>query len=166
MSEPRLTHLDDAGRAHMVDVASKPATLRRAVAEGRLVLAAATLALLQSGQVAKGDALAVARVAGIQGAKRAAEWIPLCHPVRLDAVQIAFEPEEGGQACAIRIRAEVVAVDRTGVEMEAMTAVAAAGLALYDMIKGVDRSARLADVCLLSKEGGRSGVWRRDATHG
>jgi cyclic pyranopterin phosphate synthase len=108
--------------------------------------------------VAKGDAWAVARLAGIQGAKRASEWIPLCHPVRIDEVRVEVEPTPPD---AVRIRAEVVAKDRTGVEMEALCAVSAAALALYDMIKAIDRSARIEDVRLLHKSGGRSGTWDR-----
>ncbi|MDF1702370.1 MAG: cyclic pyranopterin monophosphate synthase MoaC [Planctomycetota bacterium] len=158
--DSKLTHLDEAGRAHMVDVSAKQSTVRRAVAEGRVAMRPATVALITSGTVAKGDALAVARVAGIQGAKRAADLIPLCHPIRLDKVSIDLAPEDE----AVRITADVVAFDRTGVEMEAMAAVAAAGLALYDMIKGVDRSARLEGVQLLRKEGGRSGLWLRAET--
>jgi cyclic pyranopterin phosphate synthase len=158
MGDARLTHLDAEGRAHMVDVSAKEPTLRRAVAEGLVHMAPATLDLVTSGAVAKGDALAVARLAGIQGAKRTADLVPLCHPVRLDHVAVDLEPLPPG---GVRIRAEAVAFDRTGVEMEALTAVAAAALALYDMIKGVDRSAEIATVRLLSKEGGRSGPWSR-----
>lgn len=158
MEQERLTHLDDEGRAHMVDVSAKHDTLRRAVAECLVRMQPRTLALIVAGKIEKGDALAVARVAGIQGAKRTSDLIPLCHPIRLDKVSLLLEPV--GQD-TMRIEAEAIAVDRTGVEMEAMTAVMASGLALYDMIKGVDRSACLAQVRLLSKEGGRSGTWRR-----
>ena len=158
MGDPELTHLDEAGRAHMVDVSAKQPTARRAVAAGLVRMQPATVARVADGQVAKGDALAVARIAGIQGAKRAADLIPLCHPIRLDKVRVELEPGEDG----IRITVEAVAFDRTGVEMEAMAAVSAAALALYDMIKGVDRSASIADVRLLRKEGGRSGTWTRD----
>ena len=159
MGDPKLTHLDDAGRAHMVDVSAKQPTVRRAIAEGVVRMAPETVGLIVDGGVAKGDALAVARIAGIQGAKRAADLIPLCHPIRLDKVHVDLVPETDG----VRIRVEAIAFDRTGVEMEAMAAVAAAGLALYDMIKGVDRSANLADIHLVRKEGGRSGLWTRDA---
>lgn len=158
MTDPKLTHLDDAGRAHIVDVSSKTSTLRRAVATGVVRMQPATVGLITGGEVAKGDVLAIARVAGIQGAKRTAELVPLCHPVRLDKVRVDLEAEEDG----LRITVEVVAFDRTGVEMEAMAAVTTAGLALYDMIKGVDRAAELAEVRLLRKEGGRSGDWSRD----
>ena len=163
MPDGRLTHLDDEGRAHMVDVSAKPATTRRAVAEGWVVMAPATLALVQAGGLAKGDALAVARIAGIQGAKRTADLVPLCHPVRLDKVHLDLEPGADGR---MHVVAEAVAVDRTGVEMEALCAVSAACLALYDMIKGVDRSALIERIQLRSKEGGRSGTWRRDEPGG
>ena len=142
----------------MVDVSAKPATRRRALAEGFVHLAPATLRLLRAGRIAKGDAYAVARLAGIQAGKRTSEWIPLCHPVRLDELRVDLAPAGPGR---VRITAEAVAVDRTGVEMEALVAVAAAGLALYDMIKAVDRSAALEGVRLLEKEGGRSGRWVR-----
>ena len=162
MSEPKLTHLDEAGHAHMVDVSAKQPTARRAVAEGVVRMQAETIDLIEAGGVAKGDALAVARIAGIQGAKRAADLIPLCHPIRLDKVRVAFESQRGDKPC-VRITVEAIAFDRTGVEMEAMAAVGAAGLALYDMIKGVDRSASLAGIRLLRKEGGRSGTWTRES---
>ncbi len=146
----------------MVDVSAKQSTARRAVAEGVVRMQASTVDLIESGGVAKGDALAVARIAGIQGAKKAAELIPLCHPIRLDKVRVELEPQRGDKPC-VRITVEAIAFDRTGVEMEAMAAVSAAGLALYDMIKGVDRSASIAGIRLLRKEGGRSGTWKRDA---
>ena len=145
----------------MVDVSAKAATLRRAVAEGFVRMRPETVALIQAGGVEKGDALAVARIAGIQGAKRTSDLVPLCHPLRLDRVGVTLEPEGADR---FRIEAEVVAVDRTGVEMEALTAVAAAALTLYDMIKGVDRSAAISEIRLLTKEGGRSGVWQRPAS--
>ena len=159
MTESNLTHLDDEGRAHMVDVSAKQSTMRRAVAEAFVRMEPATLGLVTSGEIEKGDALAVARLAGIQGAKRTADLVPLCHPIRLDKVGVDLTPQ--GDA-AIRIETEAIAFDRTGVEMEALTAAMAAALALYDMIKGVDRSAHITDVRLLSKEGGRSGTWRRE----
>jgi cyclic pyranopterin phosphate synthase len=159
MPPDRLSHLDEQGRAHMVDVSAKPATARRAVAEGRLRLAPATLARVFGGGLAKGDALAVARLAGIQGAKRTPDLVPLCHPVRLDQVVVDLAPDEPEH---VRVTVTAAAVDRTGVEMEALTAVCAACLALYDMVKGVDRSAEIVGVRLLSKEGGRSGTWTRE----
>lgn len=158
MRPRRLTHLDASGRARMVDVAEKPETLRRAVAEGRVRLSPATLRLLVRGRLPKGDAFAVARLAGLQAGKRASEWIPLCHPVRLTDLSVDLAPDGPGR---VRVTATAVARDRTGVEMEALVAVAAAGLALYDMVKAVDRSAELVSVRLLAKEGGRSGAWRR-----
>lgn len=161
MNDPRLTHLDERGRAHMVDVSSKPDTARRAVAEGFVRMAPETQQLITAGQIEKGDALAVARMAGIQGAKRTSDLIPLCHPIRLDKVAVSLETDGEDR---MRILVEAIAVDRTGVEMEALTAVAAAALALYDMIKGVDRSAGIETIRLLSKEGGRSGTWTRAAS--
>ena len=145
----------------MVDVSAKPATRRRALAEGFVRLAASTLRMLRSGRLAKGDAFAVARLAGIQAGKRTSEWIPLCHPVRLDELRVDLAPAGAGR---VRVTAEALAVDRTGVEMEALVAVAAAGLALYDMVKAVDRSAALEDVRLLENEGGRSGRWVRPSS--
>jgi cyclic pyranopterin phosphate synthase len=153
-----FTHLDEGGRARMVDVSEKPATARRAIAEGFVRLARSTVAALREGRIEKGDALAVARVAGIQAAKRAAEWIPLCHPIRIDAVTVALQPEDDG----VRVRAHVSAHDRTGVEMEALTAVAGAALALYDMVKSIDRGAQVESIRLMEKEGGRSGTWKRE----
>ncbi|MDJ0522298.1 MAG: cyclic pyranopterin monophosphate synthase MoaC [Planctomycetota bacterium] len=158
MPDESLTHLDEEGRAHMVDVSAKPATTRRAVAEGLVRMQAKTRALLMGGQLQKGDALAVARVAGIQGAKRTADLIPLCHPLRLDKVSVDLEAQDED---VVRVRVEAIAHDRTGVEMEALCGVAAAALSIYDMVKGVDRSATIESVRLLTKEGGRSGTWRR-----
>lgn len=159
----RLTHLDARGTARMVDVSAKAPTLRRALAEAYVRLAPATLRLLRAGRVGKGDAWAVARLAGIQAGKRCSEWIPLCHPVRLDrlAVEVVPQGRDG-----VRIEAEAVALDRTGVEMEALVAAAAAALALYDMVKGVDRGAQVEHVRLLRKEGGRSGTWTRRGRRG
>jgi cyclic pyranopterin monophosphate synthase len=142
----------------MVDVSEKPATHRRALAEGYVRLAPATLRLLESGKLAKGDAFAVARLAGVQAGKRASEWIPLCHPVRLDDLRVDVEPAGRGR---VRVEAEARALDRTGVEMEALVAVSAAALTLYDMVKAVDRGAEVEGVRLLEKEGGRSGRWVR-----
>lgn len=160
MPRARLTHLTPAGRARMVDVSAKPSTRRRALAEGFVRLAPATLRLLTTGRIAKGDAFAVARLAGVQAGKRTSEWIPLCHPVRLDDLRVDLAPQGRDR---VRLEAEAVAVDRTGVEMEALVAVAAAALALYDMVKAVDRGAEVLGVRLLEKEGGRSGSWVRSA---
>jgi cyclic pyranopterin phosphate synthase len=158
VSEPtrRLSHLDESGAARMVDVSAKPETEREATAGCRVVLAPETLELLASGGLPKGDALAVARVAGIMGAKRTPDLIPLCHPLPITGVEVdlALEPD------AARITATVRTTGRTGVEMEALTAAATAALALYDMVKGVQRDARVEDLRLLAKRGGRSGEYR------
>ncbi len=160
MSDPQLTHLDEDGRAAMVDVSAKAETQRRAVAEAVVCMRPETVRAIQGGKLAKGDALAVARIAGIQGAKKTADLIPLCHPLRIQDVRVDLTPG----ADRVVIRTEVRAIDRTGVEMEAMTAASVAGLALYDMIKGVDRSAHVASIRLLEKVGGKSGHWQRDAS--
>ncbi len=156
----RLTHVDEAGLPHMVDVGDKEVTDRRATAKGRVVMDAATLATLLAGQSPKGDPLVVARIAGIQAAKRTAELIPLCHTLPLAAVQVELEPDE--TLPGIRITATVRTRARTGVEMEALTAVSVAALALYDMLKAVDRGMRIEAVRLVRKSGGRSGEWRAD----
>ena len=153
----RLTHVDARGAARMVDVSAKPATDRRAVAEGFVRLAPATIRLVRRDAIAKGDVLGTARLAGIQATKRTADLIPLCHPLAIDGVTVDVTPARGG----LRVRAEVVTRDRTGVEMEALTAVAVACLTVYDMVKAVDRGARIERIALLSKEGGKSGRWRR-----
>ncbi|WP_207537374.1 cyclic pyranopterin monophosphate synthase MoaC [Sabulicella rubraurantiaca] len=151
-----LTHFDGEGRAVMVDVGGKDVTQRRAVAEARVVMQPETLALIRSGGAKKGDVLGVARLAGIMGAKRTAELIPLCHPLALDKVTLDLAPE--GED-AIRIEATVACTGRTGVEMEALTAASVAALTVYDMCKAVDRSMRIEGLRLLEKEGGRSGRW-------
>lgn len=161
-----LSHLDEHGQARMVDVGTKEATRRRATARGRLVMRPETLGLILSGQVPKGDVLAVARVAGIMAAKRTADLIPLCHPLPLTAVDVRFvgrQPEPGsGDQAQLEIEATVETIDRTGVEMEALTAVAAAGLTVYDMCKVVDRDMVLEAVRLTAKSGGRSGDYLRE----
>ena len=166
---PKLTHLDDAGRAHMVAVDAKPETARRAEARGRVEMLPSTLALIRGGGTAKGDVLATARLAGIMAAKQTATVIPICHPLRLTSVELAFTEHAGegheGPA-AIEIRAVVTAIDRTGVEMEALHAVTIAALVLYDMCKAVDRGMRITDVALWHKAGGRSGDWHRPSTAG
>jgi len=154
-----LSHTDAEGRARMVDVGPKPETAREATAEGTIRLAPETLALILAGEVPKGDVLATARLAGIGAAKRTSDLIPLCHPLRLTSIAVDFEPGDEG---VLAIRATVRAVDRTGVEMEALTAVSAAALCVYDMVKAVDRSATITDVRVVAKSGGRSGEWRRD----
>jgi len=150
-----LTHFDAAGQARMVDVSAKPATDRMAVAEGTLTMAPETLALVVEGRVGKGDALGVARIAGIMGAKRTADLIPLCHPLPLSQVALDLEPDEG--LPGVRISATVRTTGRTGVEMEALTAVAVAGLTLYDMLKAADKAMVLGAVRLRLKDGGASG---------
>jgi len=155
----RLSHLDDSGRARMVDVSAKDATPRSAVARGRVGMQPATLAQIAAGSIPKGDVLAVARLAGIMGAKRTPELIPLCHPLSLDAVDVDLTPDPAGGCVQIVARARVHA--RTGVEMEALTAVTVAALTLYDMCKAVDRAMTIEDVCLVEKQGGKSGRWVR-----
>jgi cyclic pyranopterin phosphate synthase len=153
-----LTHLDNRGAARMVDVADRPASARAATAEGFLSMAPSTLALVRDGQAPKGDVLAVARVAAIQGAKRTAELIPLCHPLPLAGVAVEIEPTPDGSG--LRLRARVRTTAATGVEMEALTAVQVGLLTLYDMLKAVDPAMTIGPVRLLEKEGGRRGAWR------
>ena len=153
----RLTHLDEAGRARMVDVSAKDVTVRTATASGRVLLSAEAVAALRDGTVPKGDALAVARIAGITGAKRTPDLIPLCHPLAIHGVSVDLTVEDSGVA----ITASVRTADRTGVEMEALTAVAVAGLALIDMVKAIDPAAVITDVRVEWKEGGKTGRWTR-----
>ncbi len=155
MSE--LTHLDDQGRAHMVDVGAKAATQREAIARGEIHMQAATLDLILSGKTPKGDVLATARIAGIMAAKRTAELIPLCHPLMLSHVRVAIEPAPGGDA--LLLAATVRTTGQTGVEMEALTAVSVAALTIYDMCKAVDRGMRIGNIYLAEKRGGKSGEW-------
>ncbi|WP_374667303.1 cyclic pyranopterin monophosphate synthase MoaC [Ramlibacter sp.] len=159
-----LTHFDAQGQAHMVDVAAKPATHRVAVAAGRIDMLPATLAVIQAGTARKGDVLGVARIAGIQAAKRTSDLIPLCHPLALTRVALDFTLHEARppQAAAVECRATVETVGPTGVEMEALTACATALLTIYDMCKAVDRGMVLRDVGLLEKHGGKSGSYVRD----
>lgn len=155
-----LTHFDEAGRAAMVDVAAKPETERLAVARGRVVMEPATLALIAEGRAGKGDVLGVARLAGIMAAKRTSDLIPLCHPLMLTKVAVDLvivEPD------AVEIEATVRVTGRTGVEMEALTAVTVAALTVYDMVKAVDRGMRIEDVRLVLKEGGKSGRFEAGA---
>jgi len=153
----RLTHVDATGAARMVDVSAKDVTVRTARACGRVVVVPRVVELLRADALPKGDALAVARIAGIQGAKRTPDLIPLCHPIALHAVRVELDVRDD----AVDITAEVRTADRTGVEMEALTAVAAAGLALIDMVKAVDPAAVLTDIRVMEKTGGVSGDWRR-----
>jgi cyclic pyranopterin phosphate synthase len=156
MSE-RLTHVDDQGAARMVDVSGKDVTARTARASGRVLVSAQVVDLLRGAGVPKGDALAVARIAGIQGAKRTPELIPLCHPLALHAVEVDVDVADD----AVEITATVRTADRTGVEMEALTAVATAALTVVDMVKAVDKGATITDIRVEEKSGGRSGTWRR-----
>jgi cyclic pyranopterin phosphate synthase len=153
MTEPRLTHLRADGSAHMVDVSAKDVTVRSATAKGRVLLSPAAVAALREGTVPKGDALSVARIAGIQAAKRTPDLIPLAHPVAVHAVEVDLVVVDDG----VELTAKVRTADRTGVEMEALTAVAVGALALIDMVKAVDRRARITDVRVTAKWGGRSG---------
>lgn len=154
-----LTHVDQTGAARMVDVSGKQPSVRRAVAAGRLRTTAEVVALLRDEALPKGDALAVARLAGIMGAKRTPDLVPLCHPIALHSVTVDLSLVEDG----VEITATAKTADRTGVEMEAMTAVAAAGLALVDMVKAVDPAASIEAVRVLRKEGGKTGTWVRPA---
>ena len=154
-----LTHFNSAGEAHMVDVGAKPETERRAVAQGRIVMQAQTLARILAGTQAKGDVLGIARIAGIMAAKKAADLIPLCHPLPLTRVEIDFMPQPDTHAILCQASAETRG--RTGVEMEALTAVNVALLTIYDMCKAVDRGMTIQDIGLLEKSGGKSGTWRR-----
>jgi cyclic pyranopterin monophosphate synthase len=152
-----LTHVDEAGHARMVDVSGKDVTAREARASGRVRLSPAAVAALRAGTVPKGDALAVARIAGIMGAKKTPDLVPLCHPIALHSVKVDLEVTGDG----VTISAVTRTADRTGVEMEALTSVAVAGLALIDMIKAVDPAAMLSDVRVEEKTGGKTGSWRR-----
>ena len=157
MSGNPLPHLSETGDARMVDVSGKAVTARTATAAGRVRLSAEAVAALRSGSLPKGDALAVARIAGIQAAKKTPDLIPLCHPLAISAVDIEVEVTDDG----VEIVATVKTTDRTGVEMEALTAVSVAGLAVVDMVKAVDRAAVISDVRVLAKSGGRRGDWTR-----
>jgi cyclic pyranopterin phosphate synthase len=156
-TERDLSHFDNAGRAHMVDVGQKPETERTAIASGRVTMDPATIDVIREGRSAKGDVLAVAQVAAVMGAKRTSELIPMCHPLMLTRIDVAFElgPQE------VVIEATIGTKGRTGVEMEALTAVATAALTIYDMLKAIDRSMTIDAIRLERKEGGRSGLWNR-----
>ena len=158
----KLSHLDEQGRARMVDVGQKPDTQREAIAQGRVLMRPETFVLIQEGGLPKGDVLAVAQVAGVMAAKRTHELIPMCHPLLLTHIGVEFEPLEPGDEeglAAIEITGTVRTTGKTGVEMEALTAVAVAGLTIYDMCKAVDRGMRLEAVRLVRKSGGKSGQW-------
>ena len=157
MTKKKLTHFDDAGAARMVDVGEKPETARVAIASGKVTMAAATAKAIAGGSIGKGDVLGVARLAGIQAAKKASDWIPLCHPLRLTGVDLELSVE----GSTVAITATVRAFDRSGVEMEALAAVSAAALTVYDMCKAIDRGMVISDVRLDEKRGGKSGTWKR-----
>src|SRR3954451_19397587 len=155
--EARLTHVDESGAARMVDVSEKQPTHRVAVASGRVLVSGTVIGLLRGGGVPKGDALGVARVPGIMAAKRTPELVPLCHPLAISGVTVDLDVHDD----AVAITATVRTTDRTGVEMEALTAVCVAGLTVVDMVKAVDKAATITDVRVLAKSGGRSGAWTR-----
>jgi cyclic pyranopterin phosphate synthase len=155
----KLSHLDEQGRARMVDVSEKEVTSRIAVARGTIHMAAETLALIRQGKVEKGDVFSVARVAGIMAAKKTSELIPMCHPLNISSVEIELLPEN--EPPRVDIEASVRVSGKTGVEMEAMTAVAAAGLTIYDMCKAVDREMTIDEIRLVKKSGGKSGAFER-----
>ena len=155
MDEKKLTHIDDSGQALMVDVGAKPDSERWAIARGEVVMRPETLALVRSGQMKKGDVLAMARVAGIMAAKKTSELIPLCHPIALTKVTVDLELSD--DLPGVLIEASTRTIGKTGVEMEALTAVSAAALTIYDMIKAVERTARIGNIRMVEKHGGASG---------
>ena len=155
----QLTHLDEQGRARMVDVGGKAESGRVAVASGQISMTAEALAAISAGDAPKGDVLAAGRIAGIMAAKKTAELIPLCHPLALDAVAIDFSIEE----TSVRATATTSLTGKTGVEMEALTAVSVALLTIYDMAKALDKAMVISDICLIEKRGGKSGDWKRPA---
>src|SRR5919201_2015487 len=160
----RLTHVDRGGRPRVVDVSDKPITARRAVAEAEVAVSAETMSLVIDGGGPKGDVLTVAELAGVMGAKRTAELIPLCHPLPLTDLVVTITPERA--AGGLRVRAEAATTDRTGVEMEALTGASVAALTIYDMVKGVERGVEIRSVRLISKTGGKSGEWTRPSEDG
>jgi len=158
MAEPRFTHVDESGAARMVDVSGKEVSVRSATATGAVLVSTEVVALLRGGGVPKGDAIAVARIAGIQAAKRTPDLVPLCHPIAIHGVTVDLEVRDD----RVAISATVRTADRTGVEMEALTCVSVAALALVDMVKAVDPAAVITDVRVEEKLGGKTGVWRRE----
>jgi cyclic pyranopterin monophosphate synthase len=156
----KLSHVDEAGKARMVDVGGKAVTSREALARGEITMSAAALTLIRTGKVAKGDPLQTARLAGIMAAKQTSSLIPLCHPLSLTHVSVELTPTRRGYRIEARVRTDA----RTGVEMEALTAVSVAALTIYDMVKAVDKEMVIGDICLVEKTGGRSGHYRRSAT--
>jgi cyclic pyranopterin phosphate synthase len=159
-SNPGLSHIDDAGRARMVDVTAKDETVRIAVASGRVVMLPATLQLLLRGEIAKGNVLTTAQVAGIQAAKKTSDLIPMCHPLLLTGIEVELTPDD--TASTIEITATVRLTGKTGVEMEALTAVSVAALTVYDMCKAVDKGMRIEGIHLVSKTGGKSGDYHAE----
>jgi cyclic pyranopterin phosphate synthase len=159
-SEPSLSHIDDAGRARMVDVTAKDETGRIAVAAGRIVMQPETLSLLLRGEIAKGNVLTTAQVAGIQAAKKTPDLIPMCHPLLLTGIDVELTPDQA--ASSVEITATVRLTGKTGVEMEALTAVSVAALTVYDMCKAVDKGMRIEGIRLVSKAGGKSGDYRAE----
>lgn len=157
MNESELTHIDAAGNAHMVDVAGREVTTRTATTVGQVLLSPQVVALLRDGAIPKGDVLATARIAGIMATKRTPDLIPLCHPIAVHGVSVDLTVTDQG----VTIKAVVKTADRTGVEMEALTAVAVAGLTVIDMVKAIDPSATITDVKMIHKDGGRNGEWTR-----
>jgi cyclic pyranopterin phosphate synthase len=155
----KLSHLDETGKARMVDVGAKPDTERQAVARARIHMKSETLALIQAGSMAKGDVLTVAQIAGIQAAKRTHELIPMCHPLLLTHVEVELLPASSSAAAWIDVQSTVRTTGKTGVEMEALTAASIAALTVYDMCKAADRAMTITDVRLVHKRGGKSGVW-------
>jgi cyclic pyranopterin monophosphate synthase len=154
----KLTHIDPHGNAHMVNISEKKATIRRAIASGKVVMNDETLSAITEQRIKKGDVLSIAQLAGIMGTKRTADLIPLCHPIPIDGVDVELILEENG----VLITATVHTTWKTGVEMEALTAVSASALTLYDMIKSIDKGVRITDIQLLEKTGGKSGDWKRN----
>jgi cyclic pyranopterin phosphate synthase len=155
MENKELTHLDESGKAHMVDISVKTPTLRIAIAKGEIILSPATLKLVSEGQMKKGDVLTVAQLAGIMAAKKTSDLIPLCHPININ--QIVVDLEIDNNLPGIQVKAEIRTFDRTGAEMEALTAVSVAALTIYDMIKAVQKDARIMNIRLVEKHGGKSG---------
>ena len=156
-----FTHFNDQGRARMVDVGEKPVTVRKAVAAGRVLVSQETFALIQSGGMKKGDVLTVAQIAGVMGAKRTPDLIPMCHPILIDGINLELSLDE--ERCSVEIRASVSCNGRTGVEMEALTAVSTAALTVYDMCKAVQKDMVITDIRLLQKTGGIHGDYEREA---
>ena len=155
--KPTLSHVDKSGRVRMVDVGDKPETAREAVARGRITVSRPALRAIRAGQLKKGDPLQAARLAGIFAAKRTSDMIPLCHPLPISHVDVDIRPEKNGY----RIESRVRTTARTGVEMEALAAVCVAALTMYDMLKAVDKTMVISDICVVEKRGGRSGTWVR-----